>query len=187
MSESVAVRIRAPAIRSVLLVDPAPTYRDSLGQSLRRRGLDVWMTGEIEGALQVMETRAPHLVALELKLADGTWRDLVTRVPEERRARLLILTTRGSIATAVVAIRMGLANFLTKPVTAEQLLRAGSGEDAAGDDGCDGLPPLSLDRAIWELLCQAVESCGSIAGAARMLRVDRRSLRRMLQKTPPAL
>ena len=185
MSE--AVEVRARAIRSVLLVDPAPAYRDSLGQSLRRRGLDVWMTGDIEGALQVMETRAPQLVALELSLADGSWRDLVTRVPVDRRARLLILTTRGSIATAVVAIRMGLANYLMKPVTAEQLLRAGGGEVAGDDERSDGLPPLSLDRAIWELLCQAVETCGSIAGAARMLRVDRRSLRRMLQKTPPAL
>jgi ActR/RegA family two-component response regulator len=46
--------------------------------------------------------------------------------------------------------------------------------------------PMSLDRAIWEYLNQTLVETGSISAAARRLRVDRTSLKRMLRKEPPA-
>jgi ActR/RegA family two-component response regulator len=49
-----------------------------------------------------------------------------------------------------------------------------------------GLSWPSLDRAIWDYLNQVFLASGSMSEAARRLKVDRRSLRRMLGKQAPA-
>jgi two-component system response regulator RegA len=170
-------------ISTLLLVDPIPGCRESLARALRVTGREVWIAEDAVTARHVLETRRPELVATELKLEHGGWRDVhaACQLYGPPTARTVILTAQGSIATAVSAMKAGVAHYLIKPASAEQLLRAGDGQLHAAAP----CPSLSLDRAIWELLVQAVECHGSIAQAARMLRVDRRSLRRMLQKMPP--
>jgi two-component system response regulator RegA len=122
------------------------------------------------------------LVVTETRFADGTWRDVVRLLREAYLgAKIVVLTDRGSIASAVQATRSGVHNYLVKPVTGDQLLRALQIpiDDASGPSG------MSLGRAVYELLTQSVELYGSIAAAARALGLDRRSLRRMLAKNPP--
>jgi two-component system response regulator RegA len=169
---------------SLVIADAAPGYRDQLARELTRRAFDVWIAEDVCAVVHLVRTRQPSAVALELKLRDGTWRDVLDGCQGLSRSRFVILTSQGSIATAVAAIKQGATNFLTKPVTVEQLLWAWDPSVAMLANNL-ATSPLSLDRAIWELLWQTVEYSGSIAGAARMLRLDRRSLRRMLQKNPP--
>jgi two-component system, response regulator RegA len=93
----------------------------------------------------------------------------------------VIVTSRGAIASAVRAIQKGALNYLVKPVTGEQLLAALD----ADTTGMEDAQPMTLDRAVYEYLVQTVDATGSLAGAARNLGLDRRSLRRMLAKNPP--
>ena len=82
-------------------------------------------------------------------------------------------------------MRAGIAVYVAKPVTAEMVLAAlGDGADWAQAPADPCWP--SLDRTIWEYINQVLVEAGSISEAARRLRIDRRSLRRMLAKHPPA-
>jgi len=171
-------------IRSVVVADPCEGHRRNLASALNQRRFDVWLVDEVSSLLHLVKTRSPDLVVVELRLRDGTWRDVLAGL-DARKTRTVILTDAGSVATAVAALKLGVANYLLKPVTADQLISAVATGEPSPWSNHEHFAPLSLDRAIWEWLYQAVESCGSIAGAARMLRLHRRSLRRMLQKAPP--
>jgi two-component system, response regulator RegA len=169
----------------VVVADPCQVASRRLADELCGRGFQVWTAVGVSQTVELANARNPDLLVLELILSDGTWRDVMSRVPARSAGRMLIVTSRGSIATAVSALRLGALNYLVKPVTADHVIRAAQPALADAADQTDEAAPLSLDRAIWELLCQAVETSGSIAGAARMLRLHPRSLRRMLQKNPP--
>ena len=103
---------------------------------------------------------------------------------------MVVLTGYGSIATAVEALKLGATDYLTKPADALDLLRAfgwldGVGSPAAAP-GVAAAPEVpSLARVEWEHLSRVVRDCGgNISQAARLLRMQRRSLQRKLAKYP---
>jgi len=164
----------------LLIVDPDPGPTRRLGAEFGRKGYEVWGAEDIQSALEVSRRARPAMVVSELRFRDGNWPDLL----EGLRALdpcppMVILTGYGSVATVVSAIRGGVASYLTKPATADQVL-------AAVEHSPPPDPPLphwlTLDEAIWEYINRAVEHTGSIAEAARRLGLERRSLRRMLGK-----
>ena len=96
---------------------------------------------------------------------------------------IVVLTGYGSIATAVESLRLGAANYLTKPADADQILAAfdGTATAAAGGDGC--VPTLA--RVEWEHIQRVLADCdGNVSQAARLLGIHRRSLQRKLSKDP---
>jgi two-component system response regulator RegA len=97
-------------------------------------------------------------------------------------ASIAVVTSAPSIAGAVRAVREGAAAYLSKPATADQILGA---INAGNEDDVPDPSVLTLDRAIWEYMSEIVQTVGSISEAARRLGVERRSLRRMLEKYSP--
>ena len=98
----------------------------------------------------------------------------------------MILTAYGSMAAAVQALKFGAVACLAKPASVGEILRAcgvPTERDSVGEEPI--LQHMSLQRAHWEYLQRVFEDAGSVSEAARRLGVDRRSLRRMLTKTPP--
>jgi ActR/RegA family two-component response regulator len=133
---------------------------------------------------------APDLIAAEYRIAGKRLDDLLAVIPEPLWPRLVIVTAYASIASAVRAVKLGVGGYLIKPSRGDQVLRA-AGYPIPGDAPDvtalhdSSSPYLSLDRAIWEFLTQAVEDAGTLSGAARLLGLHARSLRRMLAKYPP--
>jgi two-component system response regulator RegA len=91
-----------------------------------------------------------------------------------------VLTGYGSIATAVEAVKLGAASYLTKPADADHIVAA-----------FDGMPPDDnaevplLARVEWEYIQRVMTDCpGNISRAARALGIHRRSLQRKLSKNP---
>lgn len=168
----------------VLIADADANWRDWLSRKFSALGIEPVHAGSVEELGLVARALNPEIVVSELSFADGTWFDALKTIQAAAPlARLVIVTRSGSIASAVEAVKGGVTGYLVKPVTPEHILKA-AGSGASGE----AAEPvgMSLDRAIWEYLTQTVAACGSIAGAARSLRLDRRSLRRMLSKNPPA-
>jgi two-component system response regulator RegA len=176
----------------VLVVDSERASQRMLSGDLSRLGCE---TRVIEDVAELRSELcrhggAPDLIAAEYRLAGKRLEDLLAVIPEPLWPRLVIVTAYASIASAVRAVKLGVGGYLIKPTRGDQVLRAAgypvAGEDpevAALRDG--GEPHLSLDRAIWEFLTQAVEDAGTLSGAARLLGLHARSLRRMLAKYPP--
>jgi len=141
----------------------------------------------VEDALLLAKEIHPELVVSEQRFGAKNWLDLLTPLKAAGiNARFAIVTASGSITNAVMATRLGVAAYLAKPVSPRNIIDAVmlASEDLSH---CANQPTYcSLERAKWEYINMMVTTAGSIAEAARRLRVERRSLRRMLAKYPPA-
>lgn len=172
-------------ISPILLVDDDATYRDRLARALTTRGHQVETAGDAESAIAAARHHQPGGIVLDLKMPGRTG----VAVIEELRAaapgaRIIILTGYGSIATAMEAVRLGAADYLTKPADADQILMA-LGDSAFRQAKVAPQVP-TLDRVEWEHIQRVLTECGgNISKAARLLGLHRRSLQRKLEKLPP--
>ena len=121
------------------------------------------------------------LVDLKLKSESGliVVEELHRRYPS---CRIVILTGYGSIATAVKAITLGAANYLTKPASVAKIEAAFRG--SCSDDGLH-IPEIkpTLARQEREYIESILTECqGNISMAAKVLGLHRQSLQRKLRK-----
>jgi two-component system response regulator RegA len=185
MSNSLpSTRSHDQALHSALIIDDE-SFGASLTRSFDHLGLHVWWERDFESARQRLVTVQPDLVVMELKIG-CTWAfDLIQALRTDHPGmRLAVVTAYPSVATTVRAMRCGADGYLAKPTEAATIL--------ATVGACAGSPPVpanelwpSLDRTIWEYLNQVYMAAGTLSEAARRLRIDRRSLRRMMNKFPP--
>jgi ActR/RegA family two-component response regulator len=75
------------------------------------------------------------------------------------------------------AHRLGCSAYLTKPTTAAEILEM---TGVRPPTSCDSSPPLTLQDAASTYIVGILKDAGTIAEAARRLRLHKRSLRRML-------
>jgi two-component system response regulator RegA len=176
---------------AILLADRASEARDELARSFRWLGYEVWGVEDPDRAIDVALVSHARVV-----IADpAVWRIGVVRVVRALRAALphaaiAVLTACGSVAHAVGALRSGATTYLTKPMTAQQILGSLCEPDLREEprEGSGEPPPassLTLDDAIWQYISFVFETAGSLSEAARRLGVERRSLRRMMVKYAP--
>lgn len=179
---------RARAAGHAVVLDVETSSRRQLCGELAACSWDVTIVEDIDGLLSAIrvgqDAPGPDLVVAEYRLAGKCVLDLLEAVPRELWPRLVIVTSYGSVASAVRAIKLGVGGYLVKPASGVHVLRAAGHEAPAPDETPASY--LSLDRAIWEVLNEAVEQAGTVSGAARRLGLHARSLRRMLAKYPPA-
>ena len=171
--------------RKLLLVDDDAPLRRSLTRALERRGFMVLPAeGLAEGRMFAREHR-PEFAVLDMRLAEGSGLDLLKTLRDLRpEIRIVIVTGYGNIATAVAAIKAGAADYLAKPVDADDvvaaLLRTGQGLPPPRDN------PMSADRVRWEHIQRVFEQCNrNVSETARRLNMHRRTLQRILNKRAP--
>lgn len=167
-----------------LLVDDNLLYLQTLQRSLRKRGFETVLAQGIDQALSQARAHQPGFALVDLKLGDESGLDLIEPLKQIRGdMRILLVTGYASVATAVEAIKRGADHYLLKPVTAETLTRALSGEQAEAPEPQSTMVPLA--RLEWEHIQQALaETQGNISAAARLLGTHRRSLQRKLARRP---
>jgi len=172
----------------ILLVDDDAGFRDRLARALIARGCGVATAGDAESARKSWESRPFDAAVVDLRLQASSGLHLVPALQERHpAARVVVLTGFGSIVTAMEAGRLGVAEYLTKPVEVDRLLEVlrGPGEADGGAEAEPGVP--SLDRVEWEHIQRVLAECsGNISRTARLLGIDRRSLQRKLAKHPPS-
>ena len=179
---------RARVAGRAVVLDVETSSRRQLCGELAACSWDVTIVEDIDGLLAAIrvgqDAPGPDLVVAEYRLAGKCVLDLLDAVPRELWPRLVIVTSYGSVASAVRAIKLGVGGYLVKPASGVHVLRAAGHEAVTSEETPASY--LSLDRAIWEVLNEAVEQAGTVSGAARRLGLHARSLRRMLAKYPPA-
>jgi two-component system response regulator RegA len=170
---------------AVLIIDNHDAFCLSLGRSFREIGFGAWLSSDLQQARAICDGSAPALIITELQV-EGQWAfDFIPELRERASTcSVAIATVHPSVATAVRAVRMGFEGYFAKPVSASGML------DLIGDraplEVRDSRNWPSLDRTIWEYINQVFTDAGTMSEAARRLGLDRRSLRRMLAKFPPA-
>jgi two-component system response regulator RegA len=185
-SPGAAEAVASPgAGRSLLLVDDDAPLRRSLARALERRGFHVLAAEGLAEARDHAHAHKPEFAVLDMRLAEGTGLDLVRTLRQLRpEVRIVIVTGYGNIATAVAAIKAGAADYLAKPVDADDvvnaLLRSGQGLPPPRDN------PMSADRVRWEHIQRVFEQCNrNVSETARRLNMHRRTLQRILNKRAP--
>jgi two-component system response regulator RegA len=171
--------------RTLLVVDDDVAFRTRLVRALRDRGFDARAVGSYDEAIAVAERESPELALIDLKLPGKSGLEVVRALKElDDATRIVVLTGYGSIATALESMRLGAANYLTKPVDADQVAAAFADEPVVPGAGSLHAAP-TLARVEWEHIQRVLADCdGNVSQAARVLGLHRRSLQRKLSKMP---
>ena len=105
----------------VLIIDDHESMREGLELLLRRRG---HKTASAEGGKQGLDLlggQGADLVITDLKMAHVDGMEVLRRVREEHPdTEVLVITAFGTIEKAVEAMKLGAADFITKPFSSEE-------------------------------------------------------------------
>ncbi len=166
--------------RTLLIVEDDAPLRDRLVRAMRDRGFDTTGVPDHAAALEAAREESPELALVDLKLPGESGLRVIRDLKELDSATIVVvLTGYGSIATAVEAVKLGAASYLTKPADADQIVAAFDGIQP------DGARVPSLARVEWEHIQRVLGDCGgNVSRAARALGIHRRSLQRKLSKHP---
>lgn len=108
----------------ILIVDDEPNARSALAELLREEGYTVETAADGLQALPKLDDFHPTVIITDLKMPglDGLGLMRQSLAQEPARA-VIVMTALGAVATAEAARRAGAADFLTKPINIDELLR----------------------------------------------------------------
>src|ERR1700757_1288805 len=106
---------------TILIVDDEKHTREGLRQSLEEE-FDVYTAGNLDEALNVLNSDHIDLVLTDLRLGGEDGMSLIEKVLQRPRPPIcMLMTAYGSISTAVDAMKRGAYDFVTKPVNIDEL------------------------------------------------------------------
>jgi len=135
----------------ILVVDDEADLRELLEITLLKMGLDVDSAATVREARSLLAATAYALVLTDMRLPDGLGLELVREVAASYRSTpIAVITAYGSAENAVVALKAGAFDYVSKPVVLDDLrtmvrsalkLSDGGGKAAAqaGDGGGQGM------------------------------------------------
>jgi len=106
----------------ILLVDDEREFVLTLSERLEARNLESAVAHDGEEALAIVETDAPDVMVLDLKMPGIDGLEVLRRVKQERpETEVIILTGHGSDRERVRATELGAFAYLNKPVDIDEL------------------------------------------------------------------
>lgn len=107
----------------VLIVEDALPLATVYGHQLSRAGIETVHVETGADALSKLRKGGISVVLLDLQLPDMNGRDVLTAIKDEQLpVTVVVVTSSGSIKTAVDAMQAGAYDFLVKPVAEERLV-----------------------------------------------------------------
>lgn len=171
--------------RNLLVVDDDQVFVNILKEVMSDNGFTVKTAFSINEMNTLCDNWKPDYGLIDLRIGHDSGlavsMDLISRFPN---IRLVIMTGYASIATAVEAIKMGVAHYLTKPVDVKEIMAALM-DSEPNPNVAIHTQPTSVKRLEWEHIQKVLnEADGNVSEAARRLGMHRRTLQRKLNKYP---
>jgi two-component system response regulator PilR (NtrC family) len=111
-----------PAQAGVLVIDDEADIRELLELSLVRMGLAVDCAGSAAAAKQLLQSKRYDLCLTDMRLPDGDGLDIVRFIGVQcADLPVAVITAFGSTENAVAALKAGAFDYLTKPLSLDQL------------------------------------------------------------------
>ncbi|MEX0842976.1 MAG: response regulator, partial [Gemmatimonadota bacterium] len=105
----------------ILIIDDHDSMREGLELLLRRRGHRTISAETGQRGLDLLEESGADLVITDLKMAHMDGMQVLTQVKDRfPGTEVLVITAYGTIEKAVEAMKLGAADFLTKPFSSEE-------------------------------------------------------------------
>src|SRR5450759_5222052 len=119
MSMADSYRAKSP---SVLLVDDEPDILELLELALRKMGLEVDKAGNVREALAKLAAHRYDLCLTDMRLPDGDGLQVVQHIAQRNLdVPVAVITAHGNMENAVAALKTGAFDYLSKPVSLNQL------------------------------------------------------------------
>ncbi len=110
------------AASSVMVVDDEPGIRTALRANFLRHGWRVETASCVREAVRNLEGKEFDLVVTDIRMPDGTGMEVMRSARElSPETAVILLTAYGSVPDAVSAMRDGALDYLTKPISFDQL------------------------------------------------------------------
>ena len=110
------------AAATVLVVDDEADIRELLELTLLRMGLEVESAANVAEAKALLKAKHFDLCLTDMRLPDGEGLDLVRHIGEHcRDLPVAVITAYGSAENAVAALKAGAFDYLSKPMSLEDL------------------------------------------------------------------
>jgi len=112
-------------LRKVLVIDDEPVVCNSVRKILSRNGFHVDETDDGRDALRRITTGDYEVVILDMVMPKMSGLDVLREIKTQRPdTNVVMVTGYASIESAKESIRLGAADYLPKPFTPDELLRA---------------------------------------------------------------
>lgn len=107
---------------SVLLVDDEPDILELLELALRKMGLEVDRAGNMNEAFSRLAAQRYDLCLTDMRLPDGDGLQVVRHIAQRNLdVPVAVITAHGNMENAVTAFKEGAFDYLSKPVSLDQL------------------------------------------------------------------
>ncbi|MEO1171883.1 MAG: response regulator, partial [Myxococcota bacterium] len=107
----------------ILLVDDDTFFLRVYGDFLRSRGFEVEVAESGESALEIYQAGRYQLVIADLVMPGVDGIELVERIRSSNPAQdIIVVTGSDDVRTAVRAMRLGVYDYLVKPIEREELM-----------------------------------------------------------------
>jgi len=173
------------AKKALLLVDDDSTFLSVMRRAFERLDFDVQTASDDEQAILLAEKFSFDKAIVDLKLENTSGLSLIPKLKAvSPNINIIVLTGYSSVSTAVEAIKLGARNYLCKPASSDEILKAF--DSTAGNENIEiAASPPSVNRLEWEHIQKVLhELDGNVSATARALGMHRRTLQRKLQKRP---
>ena len=147
----------------IVIADDEEPARFALRRALAQFDCEILEADHGDAALERLRDDLPDLAFLDLQMPHQSGLDVLKALSGlEHRCEIIILTANDSVAAAVECIRLGAADFITKPYEIEQV-RAITRRVAQR---------IELQRRVDELQGQldSQRGCGAVVGVSRSMR-----------------
>ena len=159
----------------ILIADDEESARFALRRALSQPDYKIEEAADGASALRSLRASPADLVFLDLKMPGLEGLDVLRQLgPDARRSEIIILTANNDLSTAVECIRLGAADYVTKPYEVEQVRAIARRV----------IQRLQLQRQVTDLQAELdlQQGFGSLIGASRSMR----DLFRLMQKAAGA-
>ncbi len=110
-------------MQTILIIDDEVSLVSSLTFALEAEGYKVGGAATGESGLQAVTDLHPDLVLLDLRLPDRSGLEVLEAMPRESgEPQVIMISAHGDTRAAVKAVKMGAADYLTKPFDLDDLL-----------------------------------------------------------------
>ncbi|MGD8450362.1 MAG: sigma-54 dependent transcriptional regulator [Phycisphaerae bacterium] len=149
----------------ILVVDDEPLKRITLQIELAEQGYEVYEAADAQTARRVFDSKPVDVVVSDVRMPGMSGLDLLTYVKQRRAdVGVILMTAYASVDTAVLAIKRGASDYITKPFTTEELLLklnrllARGTSEALGDGSVETLGRLVAQSQGMKRLFQQVRA-----------------------------
>lgn len=172
---------------TLLIVENDTVFRDQLAKIMANRGFDPIKASGVTEASAAILSRQPAYAVVDLHLDDGSGLEVIELLRLHcASSRAIVLTGYGNTPTAVAAVKLGAIDYIAKPADADEIVDA----LMVGEGGLPPAPdnPISPEEAKRQHIERFLERTdGNITRTARLLKMHRRTLQRILKRGPDAV